>query len=77
MDQAYHSSEETIKENQKEIGADFMLQGTINTILDKEKKTAVMFYQVDLEMTNLETHQKVWIGDKKIKKLIKHADFQP
>jgi len=77
MDQAYHSSEDTIKEDRRETGADFMLKGTINTILDKEKKTAVMFYQVNLELIDMETHKKVWIGDKKIKKTIKHADFKP
>ena len=77
MDQAYHSSEDTIKEDRKETGADFMLKGTINTILDKIKKKAVMFYQVNLELIDMETHKKVWIGDKKIKKLIKRPDFKP
>ncbi len=76
-DQAYHSSEETMKKDRMETGADFMLQGTINSILDKTKKKAVMFYQVDLELTDMESHKKVWIGDKKIKKFIKRPDFKP
>jgi len=76
-DQAYHSSEDTIKADLKETGADFMLKGTLNSILDKTGSKAVMFYQVNLELTDMETHKKVWIGDKKIKKLIKHPDFTP
>ncbi len=70
-DQASHSAEETAKSEGEEIGADFMLKGTINSILDKVEGKAVMFYQVNLELHNIETHRKVWIGEKKIKKLIK------
>jgi hypothetical protein len=29
-----------------------------------------VFYQIDLELTDLQTNEKVWIGDKKIKKAI-------
>jgi len=77
VDQAYHASEETVKKDRMETGADFMLQGSINSILDRTKNKAVMFYQVNLELTDLESHKKVWIGDKKIKKLIKRPDFKP
>ena len=55
----------------QELGADFMLQGTINSIVDQDKKTKVIFYQVDMELTNVETNEKVWIGNKKIKKVVK------
>lgn len=70
-EQAKYSSEETAKAFGEELGADFMLKGTINTILDKIAGKAVMFYQVNLELMDLESNRKVWIGDKKIKKLIK------
>ncbi len=70
-DQAMHSSEETAKSEGEEVGADFMLKGTINSILDKIEGKAVMFYQVNLELHNIETHKVVWIGEKKIKKFIK------
>ena len=53
-----------------ELGADFMLQGTINSIVDSYKKEQVVYYQVDLELTNLETNEVVWMGDKKIKKQV-------
>ncbi|MBL4710369.1 MAG: penicillin-binding protein activator LpoB [Flavobacteriales bacterium] len=54
----------------KELGADFMLQGVVNSIVDSNGKQKLVFYQTDLELTNLETNEKVWIGDKKIKKVI-------
>ncbi len=76
-DQAAHSSEDTAKAEHQETGADFMLQGAINTILDKEKRKSVMFYQVDLELIEIETHKKVWIGEKKIKKYIKTPLIKP
>ena len=52
-----------------------MLKGSINTIQDKISGKSVMFYQVNLELMNLETHKKVWIGEKKIKKFIKKSRF--
>lgn len=65
------SREETQKRLAAETGADFMLQGSIKTIIDQEGKRSVKFYQVDLEMVNLESNEKVWMGDKKIKKYVK------
>ncbi|RMH69347.1 MAG: penicillin-binding protein activator LpoB [Gemmatimonadetes bacterium] len=69
-DQQEFASEETRARWKQETGADFMLSGTINAIEDASGNRKVMFYQVDLELTNMETNQKVWIGNKKIKKLI-------
>jgi len=71
LDMARNASDETMKEAGQEIGADFMLIGTINTIRDDIGSKAVMYYQVDLELVDMANNLKVWIGDKKIKKLIK------
>lgn len=76
-DQAVHASEETAKSEGEEIGADFMLKGTINSIMDKVEGKAVIFYQVNLELMHIETHKKVWIGEKKIKKYVKRAKIKP
>ena len=65
------ASKETAKKWGKELGADFILQGSINSIVDQDKKSKSIFYQVDMELTNVESNEKVWIGDKKIKKLVK------
>lgn len=69
-DQQDFSSNATMKAWGKEVGADYMLQGTINSIVDTEGKEQVTFYQVNLELTDMETNEIVWIGDKKIKKYI-------
>ena len=70
-DQQEFSSVETAKNWGLEKGADFILQGTINSITDSNVKEKVMYYQVDLVLTDLETNEKVWIGTKKIKKMVK------
>jgi len=69
--QDMHSREDTRKAMGQEIGADFMLKGTINTIIDQEGKTAIKFYQVDLDLISMTDNRKVWIGQKKIKKVVK------
>lgn len=74
-DQASHSSETTAKDEGEEIGADFMLKGSINTINDKIEGKEVKFYQVNLELIAIETNKKVWIGEKKIKKIVKQNRF--
>jgi uncharacterized protein (TIGR02722 family) len=71
-DQQDFSSAETMKAWGHEVGADFMLQGSINSIVDTEGSERVNFYQVNLELTNIETNEIVWIGDKKIKKYIQN-----
>ncbi len=77
LEQASHASEATAKAAGEEIGADFMLKGVINTIVDQIGGKRVIFYQVNLELINLETNRKVWIGEKKIKKFIKQSRFKP
>ncbi|MCF7818500.1 MAG: penicillin-binding protein activator LpoB [Kiritimatiellales bacterium] len=69
------SREETQKRLAAETGADYMLQGGIKTIIDQEGKESVKFYQVDLELVQLESNEKAWIGSKKIKKYVKKRSF--
>jgi uncharacterized protein (TIGR02722 family) len=69
------ASPETRKRLREELGADFILQGTISKIVDMEGKQRVYFYQVDLTLTNIETTEKVWIGQKKLKKYVKKGGF--
>jgi penicillin-binding protein activator len=49
-----------------------MIFGVITSITDSYKKEQVVSYKVNLELANLETNEKVWIGDKEIKKYIKN-----
>ncbi len=69
-DQQNYASQSTMKKFGLENGADFMLQGTINSIVDQASKEKTIYYQIDLELTNIQTNDKVWIGDKKIKKYL-------
>lgn len=69
-EQQNNASQSTMKKFGLENGADFMLQGTINSIVDEKSKEKTIYYQVDLELTNIQTNDKVWIGDKKIKKYL-------
>ncbi|NOZ38043.1 MAG: penicillin-binding protein activator LpoB [Gammaproteobacteria bacterium] len=72
-DQDINASDATRKAMGQEMGADFMLQGSINTIIDMEGKTQLRYYQVDLTLISLADNRKVWLGQKKIKKLIKNS----
>lgn len=70
--QQINASPETQSRIAQELGADFMLFGVINSTVDQYKKEKLVNYKVNLEMVNLESTEKVWLGDKEIKKLIKN-----
>jgi len=74
-DQAANASEATAKAEGEELGADFMLQGSINTISDRVEGKEVKYYQVNLELIDIQSQRKAWIGEKKIKKLVKRSRF--
>ncbi|GAB1448863.1 MAG: penicillin-binding protein activator LpoB [Bacteroidia bacterium] len=71
-DQQTFADEATRKRWGKEKGADFILSGVITSIVDEYKKQRVVSYQINLELTDLETNEKVWLGEKQIKKYIKN-----
>ena len=75
-DQDLNATEETRNEAGQEIGADFMLKGQINTIVDVDGDDQVRYYQVDLTMISLADNRKVWLGQKKIKKLVENASVR-
>jgi len=52
------------------MGADFMLMGTISSIVDQADKKAIVFYQVDLTLYDLRNWEKVWIGQAQRKHLV-------
>jgi penicillin-binding protein activator len=72
-DQAENASAPTAKSEHEETGADLMLIGSINTIVDQEGRKAVVYYQTNMELVNIESNVKVWIGEKKIKKYVERA----
>lgn len=72
QDQQSFASYESTSALAEELGADFMLIGNISSILDESLsgRDAAIFYTVNLELVEVETNRKVWIGNKKIKKII-------
>ena len=75
LDQASNASEDSAKFDGEEVGADYMLKGELNSIVNKDGGKSVKFYQVNLTLIDLEKNKKVWIGEKKIKKLLKQKRF--
>jgi len=71
-DQQTNATASTMKKFGMEVGADYILQGSINSIVDEHKKKRVVYYQVNLELTDIQTNEVVWIGDKKIAKYVKN-----
>jgi len=71
-DQQTNASASSMKKFGLEQGADYILQGSINSIVDSHKRQKVVYYQVNLELTNIETNEVVWIGEKKIAKYVKN-----
>lgn len=69
-DQQEFSSEASMKKFGRELGADFMMQGTVKSIVDGYGREQTTFWQIDIELVNLETNEIVWIGDYKGKKYI-------
>ena len=73
LEQDEFASEETRKAFGREIGADFMLSGVLSSVVDQAGSKAVVFYQVNLKLINIETNQIVWNGQKQINKYVKHS----
>jgi penicillin-binding protein activator len=72
LDQAKNASMKTAKSMGQEYGADYMLQGQLNTIMDAAGKQELKYYQTELELIDMTTNEKAWIGQKKIKKLVQY-----
>lgn len=77
LDQDLHASEDSRNPAGRELGANFMLKGSINTIYDTIDKKQTRFYQIDLDLISLADNRKVWLGQKKIKKDVRNPRFRP
>ena len=72
-DQQSQAAEATAKRLAAETGADFMLKGSIKTLLDAVQGKQVRYYQVDLELIDIQSNEKAWIDTKKITKAISQS----
>jgi hypothetical protein len=71
MDQMGNASEASAKALGNETGADFLLTGSVKTILDRAGKTATRTYYVTAELSNIETNDRLWLAQNgEIKKVI-------
>lgn len=70
------TSAETTRAMGRETGADFMLKGSLNSVRDQISGQYVILYQVNLELHDLETNRKVWLGQKKLKKVVSRSRWK-
>lgn len=75
-DQAENAIANTQNAAGNETGADYMLKGQINSIFDAAKDKQVKYYQVDLTLISLADNRKIWVGQKKIKKVLETGMFR-
>jgi len=75
-EQQDHASQETMAQWGREHGADYMLLGELNTIIDREGSDEVKFYQTDTYLVDLESNIKVWAGQTKTKKVIGNSKYR-
>lgn len=74
QDQQSNASEASAATLANETGANFMLFGTVKTIVDKAGNQTVRTYFVSAEMTNVTTNQRMWMAtNSDIKKIITQA----
>jgi len=76
-DQQEFASPESQARWGREKGANYMLLGEVNTIIDREDGKEVKFYQVDSYLVDLQTNEKVWVGQTKLKKFVGRKAYKP
>lgn len=73
-DQAQNASDETVKSQGNETGADFTLQTVVNSQNETDGAgKSVRAYLVNMELVSIESQEKVWIGEKMIRKVVEQA----
>lgn len=62
---------ETVKKVANELGADFMVLGRVGDVKQTSGSggTIVSYYQVNLEIVDIESNEKVWIQTEEVKKI--------
>lgn len=75
MDQELHSTTQTRKAMGKEIGADYMLSGTLNSFTEQSGGTKNIQYQIDMTLISLKDNKKVWVGSQKHAKTVERSMF--
>jgi PBP1b-binding outer membrane lipoprotein LpoB len=72
--QATMASDETVKSQGNETGADFTLQTLVNSQNETDGGgKSVRAYLVNMELVSVETNEKAWIGEEKIRKVVEQS----
>lgn len=69
--QEENASRETKKSKGGQTGADFILNGRLDSIVQEAGKDKTIYYKISLNMTNLKTGLIVWSDYKQIRKIFK------
>lgn len=74
-DHQTHATMESAAEMAQEVGADYMVLGTISSNVQEnlEGDEMSMFYTVNLELINIESNTKAWLNEKEIKKIVERS----
>jgi uncharacterized protein (TIGR02722 family) len=73
QDQQSNASEATAKTLANETGADFLLTGSVRTMVDRAGNTVTRTYFVRAELSSIETNARLWMDqNNNIKKVIKY-----
>lgn len=72
-DQAQHAADDSAKSQGNELGADFILNGWLLAQDDQLEGKQVRAYLTSMEMVEVQSQRKAWVGQKRIKKLITKA----
>lgn len=64
------SRPETVKRMAHELGADMMLLTRVgeNVEISRSGNVRIQYYQVNLELVDIESNEKLWIGERQIEK---------
>ncbi|MCL1815922.1 MAG: penicillin-binding protein activator LpoB [Treponema sp.] len=61
----------------REVGADFMMTGSVKTEVDRFGKKATRNYTITAMLTDITTNMQIWIGQYEIKKEIRNPTVKP
>ena len=75
-DQQENAAADTRARMGREQGAQYMLQGDISQINDREHGRRVVYYQVDMTLVDLESNAKTWTGQHRIKKFVEQPHYR-
>jgi PBP1b-binding outer membrane lipoprotein LpoB len=77
QDQIGNTGDDTAASIGNETGADFLLTGSVKTIVDRAGNTSARTYVVNAELTNIETSVIYWTDENsEIKKVIQQAKMK-